>query len=248
MTDRPSLDRHNLQQNRTNLNDKLERKLLAYAIGAGAVAAGLVPLAQPAEGEVVFVPTNVHLQPGKSFAIDIQGMTEFTLTDKFYIITGSFSTALLSVTPAASAGVVGRNQKAAAMKLGVAVGPSKPFQTGKALLAGAFRETQISQTSVFGQFANTSQRYLGLKFVIFGEIHYGWARFSIVQATDNPPNVKAIMTGYAFETRPNEPIQTGQTTDLPSASLSRPNDDTAFALQPASLGVLALGSVGTRSR
>lgn len=231
------------QKTQVSLDESLEKRLLAYAVGAGAVATGLLSLSQPAAAEIIFVPTNVTLQSGSSFAIDIQGMTEFTLTDKHYIITGSFSTALLSVTPAVSASVVGRNQRAGALKLGGVVGPSKPFQGGKALLAGAFRETQISQSSVFGQFANTSQRYLGLKFVIFGQVHYGWARFSMVKATANSPMVRALMTGYAFETRPNEPIAAGQTAD-PSAELLLPDVPAAASLQPANLGLLALGSTG----
>jgi hypothetical protein len=231
-----------LHKTRIKVNEALEKRLLAYAAGAGAVAAGLLSSAQPAEAEIIFTPTHVTLQPGQSFAIDIQGTTEFTLTDRLYVITGSFSTALFSVTAAPSAAVVGRAQMAAAMKLGAVVGPARPFQPGKALLAGAFRETQISQSSVFGQFANTSQRYLGLKFVIYGQVHYGWARFKTVKATDNPPGVIAQMTGYAFETRPNEPIAAGQTTDV-SASLVLPEGATRTSLQPA-LGLLALGSAG----
>ncbi len=199
---------------------------------------------QPAEGEIVFVPTHVSLHSGQSFAIDIKGTTEFTLTDKNYIITGSFSTALLSVTAAAGAAVVGNNQMAGALKMGALVGPAKPFQAGKALLAGAFRETQISQSSVFGQFANTCHRYLGLKFVMHGHTHYGWARFRTVKATANSPTVSALMTGYAFETAPDEPIPAGETSDEPSASLLWPEPRTAASLQPASLGLLALGFPG----
>ena len=246
MTDQPSLNRHTQPKStKTNLNDKLEKKLFAYAIGAGAVATGLIALAEPAEAEVVFVPTNVHLDSNQSYAIQIEGTTEFTLTDKLYIITGSFSTALLSVTPAASAGVVGR-QRAAAMQAGKVVGPAKPFQANKVLMAGAFRESQISQTSVFGPFANTTQRYLGLKFTLNGEVHYGWARFAAVIATDQPPHVKALLTGYAYETTANKPIMVGQTSDDASASLL-PDGDIAPQLQPATLGVLALGatSLGT---
>jgi hypothetical protein len=83
-----------------------------------------------------------------------------------------------------------------------------------------------------------------LKFVLHGEVHYGWARFNTVKATANPPTVRAFMTGYAFETRPNEPIQAGQTADVPSASLILPEGRTATYRQPAGLGVLALGSTG----
>jgi hypothetical protein len=224
------------------LNDTLERRLFAYAVGAGAVAAGILPLSQPAAAEIVVVPTKVTLGSGSSYVIDIGGAAQFTLLDRLYVITGSFSTALFSVTCAASASVVGRVKKASALQPGTPIGPAKPFQNGKALLAGAFRETQISQSSVFGQFANTFQRYLGLKFVVKGQTHYGWARFSAVKATANSPMVKALLTGYAYETTANKPIMAGQTAD--AASLLRPESGATIAPQPASLGMLAVGYSG----
>jgi len=227
-----------------NVSETLERRLLAYTVGAGAAATGLLALSQPAAAEIIFTPTNVILQSGRSFTIDIAGTTEFTLTDKLYVITGSFSTALLSVAAAASASVAGREQRAAAMKPGAVIGPANPFQAGKALMAGAFRETQISQSTVFGQFANTSQRYLALKFVLHGRVHYGWARFNRVKATANPPTVKAFMTGYAIETTPDKPIVAGQTALEPSATLPLPEGRNPDSMQPASLGLLALGSSG----
>lgn len=217
--------------------------MLAYAVGAGAAATGLLTSSLPAHAEIIFKPTNISLHAGNSFPITIEGATQFTLTDKFYIITGSFSTALLSATAGVSAAVVGHNEQASALKAGAAIGPPNQFQAGKALLAGAFRETQISQSVVFGQFANTTNRYLGLKFSLHGQTHYGWARFSKVNATANSPSVIAILTGYAFETVPNTPIRAGETSSA-QLHLTEPQlrPGTATSLQLPALGLLALGS------
>jgi hypothetical protein len=84
-----------------------------------------------------------------------------------------------------------------------------------------------------GQWLYTKNRYLGLQFVIKGQVHYGWARLS-VSLTDpslNEYGIYAVVTGYAYETIPGKPIITGKTkgTDV-------------ITLDPATLGHLAGGA------
>jgi hypothetical protein len=209
---------------------------------------GWQPRRLRALADIVFTPANISLHAGSAIPINIHGTPEFTLTDRFYIVTGSFSTALLNVTLSGGAGVVARNGSAAALRFGATVGSADAFQGGKVLMAGAFRETQISSSRVWGPFANTTDRYLGLKFTIQGQVHYGWARFSSVIATANGPAITARFTGYALETVANQSIYAGQTRYTPPAArLLRPPvgpSDQTPTLEPASLGVLALGSQG----
>jgi hypothetical protein len=106
---------------------------------------------------------------------------------------------------------------------------------------------------VFGPFANTTQRYLGLKFKVNGKVHYGWVRFASVKASacNGGPAVTAFLTGYAYETIPSKSIKAGQTKEAgddptdeafsSGASLTSPIPETP---QPASLGMLALGAQG----
>jgi hypothetical protein len=47
----------------------------------------------------------------------------------------------------------------------------------------------------------------GLRFNFHHELHYGWARLS-VRAEGS--SVKALLTGYAYETIPKEAIRAGQ--------------------------------------
>jgi hypothetical protein len=49
--------------------------------------------------------------------------------------------------------------------------------------------------------------YVGLKFSIKGQTHFGWTRVKI--ASMYP--YKASLTGYAYETIPNKAIITGET-------------------------------------
>jgi hypothetical protein len=69
-------------------------------------------------------------------------------------------------------------------------------------MAEEFCETQVSQSTVFGPFANKTERYLGLKFNLHGKFRYGWARFSRVKASacNGGPAISATLTGYAYET------------------------------------------------
>ena len=95
----------------------------------------------------------------------------------------------------------------------------------------------------FGQFANGGKgvrdRYLGLKFVINGQTHYGWARFSVSIPNAKVLNYTAILTGYAYETEPHMPIVAGQqTTAVTTGSLLPESLNTAAQ----SLGMLARGA------
>jgi hypothetical protein len=47
-----------------------------------------------------------------------------------------------------------------------------------------------------------TDRYLGLKFSIAGETHYGWARFTVKAAH---LNIVAMLSGFAFVYFVNEP-------------------------------------------
>lgn len=76
--------------------------------------------------------------------------------------------------------------------------------------------------------------YLGLKIVIEGKTHYGWARLSVQSPGHGVEFSKAFLTGYAYETIPNKPINAGKEHD---ADDSAEQPDTT----PDMLGRLALG-------
>jgi hypothetical protein len=49
-------------------------------------------------------------------------------------------------------------------------------------------------------------KFLGIKFSSAGEIHYGWARLTVVTGYKD---IVATLSGYAYETRANTPIRAG---------------------------------------
>jgi hypothetical protein len=183
----------------SNLSESIYQRLSAYALAVSAAGAGIASV-QPAQAKIVYTPTDHTLTNG-TLPIPVDGTHDFSLSDKFYIITGSWSTQLLNINLSGGGAVVGGKGSAAALKRGAVIGPADKFQTGKVLMAGGFCETQISSSRVFGPFANTSQRYLGLKFKVNAKVHYGWARFASVKASacNGGPAVSATLTGSAYE-------------------------------------------------
>jgi len=76
---------------------------------------------------------------------------------------------------------------------------------------------------------SVQDHYLGLRFVIKGKIHYGWARLNTTLG--KRAHITATLTGYAYETTPNKPIIAGKT-----------HGNDVVILQDASLGHLARGA------
>jgi hypothetical protein len=99
----------------------------------------------------------------------------------------------------------------------------------------AFHSDALSGTTTFsssrGLWLHATNRYLGVKFIINGETHYGWARF-------NAGAGYAQLTGYAYETIPDKPIPAGVFETAPPESGA---NSTAGA-NPGSLGALARGA------
>jgi hypothetical protein len=82
-----------------------------------------------------------------------------------------------------------------------------------------------------GQWLYTKHRYLGLRFMIGGQVHYGWARLAVTR--EGSTGFQATLTGYAYETIPDKPIISGKT-----------KGEDVVTLAPASLGRLAQGAAG----
>ena len=128
-------------------------------------------------------------------------------------------------------------------------GPGRDFPAGQALVMDSTNAFQTlfgffsTQTAgPWGRERRFSGPYLGLKFTVNGEVHYGWARV-IVKAT--PLSITATLTGYAYETIPNRGILTGLTQGtLDDTAVSEASAQEGQAAEPATLGRLAQGATG----
>jgi hypothetical protein len=138
---------------------------------------------------------------------------------------------------AGATSLFGERFLAKALPAGVSVGLGTNFlpSTARVQLQECFESNDTFGSH--GYWVGAKNKYLGVKFVYRGETHYGWAR--ITTEAQIPCKVKAVLSGYVYESEPNTPIITSQT----SSSLTEP-DETLPAFEPAALGWLARGADG----
>lgn len=106
-----------------------------------------------------------------------------------------------------------------------------------AVFVGGNRSSADTQTVFDGPWQNITNGFFGFKFLISGEVHYGWGRISTHDnCYDAPPHIMAVLTGYAYETIPGRRILAGQTVGA--------DDQQATNAEPSTLGFLALGAAG----
>lgn len=227
------------------LDKRLDTRVFAYAAAASAAGVGLLAMVPAAEAKIVYTAANLSIPNGRSVEIDLaqEGVPDFTFY--FYAygpaprLPLGYHDEALSVVPAQGNAVweipnakVG--ECAAALPPGVKVGAGAGFQSKRGLLLGS------AGTAYSGPFIEcdwgkkTRGAYLGVRFVFDGTTHYGWAHLTVTCCA-------AVITGYAYETVPNQPIDTGRTIGPSVAELGLMPIP---ASQPATLGMLAQGARG----
>jgi len=213
------------------LAEPYQQQLNSYALAAAAAGVGLLALTKPSEAKIVYTPTHQVIGNGDSYHLDFTGGGRTTLTfqNKYYsacTTEGScFPNEQLFAQVAEGDQVVHDFFGAVAIKSGVEIGLKYTFSGGRERMVSL----QASRTfSAYGSWINVKNRYLGVRFKIKGELHYGWARLSV--QVQPPLTVTATLTGYAYETTPNKPIIAGKTKGADGS-----------VEQPATLGRLALG-------
>jgi hypothetical protein len=217
-----------------NLNNKLEGSLLGYIAAAGAAGVALMAVAQPVAAEVVYTPlNNVPLTSLGNIDLNGDGVTDFRFV---YLTSGYGAFQYLYPMPGNSIaiGVINNSSGALPLPWLTRIGPNSPFQPrdgGITAVAGCH-----SYCHKFGLWQHQVDKYLGVKFQISGQTHYGWIRL-VVQAA-----LTGYASGYAYETEPNKPIIAGKTNGPVKALGTRA---ALLPVQPVqSLGALARGADG----
>lgn len=204
----------------SKLSESLHHQLSSYALAASAAGVGLLALGHSAEAKVVYTPAHKWLPVDKNIYLDLNhdGANDFQLLLASSNRTSGFTRALSvrwatktqsqnQIYSVLSGGIL----CAAALPEGKKVGPSRGFNS-RLNAAGMFRvfsNPDCTSYWKYGPWLNVKgQAYLGVRFAINGKVHYGWARIGHI--SPNKP-VKALLTGYAYETVPNKPIITGKT-------------------------------------
>jgi hypothetical protein len=229
----------------TDLSHSTARQLSTYALAASAAGVGMLALTQPAEAEIVYTQVHHVINANQTYKLDLNqdGTPDFELKNVFHTFSGA-SAGYVQVVPGRNANEIWAANApgcgtllscAAALRKGDSVGPRGAFHP-------EFPQGErMAQSDIHsyrsGSWLNVTNRYLGLKFVIAGQTHYGWARLTV---TAQRFVFTVTLTGYAYETTPNTPILTGATSGpvAESSAVATP------ASEPMTLAALALGAPG----
>lgn len=226
------------------LSDLLLHQLNLYALTATAAGVASLALAQPAEAKIVYTPANIPIVVNGGFTeldLNHDGINDFQFNNTYGNQNSSLKVAAAQ-TPnrvwAVSCTADGPLYCAAALPKGTKVGPPT-FRAGHDTLGMAFYHGG-SIRSGGGRWLEVKQAYLGLRFVIKGETHFGWAR--VRMGGHSKPGFAATITGYAYETVPNKSIVTGKTKGPDEIGGDQPVSRVAPPTQTGTLGMLAMGS------
>jgi hypothetical protein len=218
------------------ISPRLNQRLIAYMAAAGAAGVSLLAASPSAEAKVVYTPANSKVEPSLPIDLNHDGIVDFTLHN----FDPPFGHSIwLFAQPAVGNSVRGFADGADVGFFGVPNGPAGFFATNTSYFKqGVFMAKffQYSHTSFTGPWAGVTNRYLGFKFLINGQTHYGWARVSVPDIYD------VVVTGYAYETIPNKPIIEGHTFGPENSAFAAPLDLPALSSPPATLGLLARGA------
>ena len=217
-----------------NSGDNLQKKIKSYSALAGAFVA-LTPVAHAG---VVYteIDPDTTLFSGEVLQIDMDGdqIVDFSLAPT--IITYAYGTgsvvfninyALAFVRPGnaiagststftTSGGSTLTFQIPYALNPGISVGSSMSFNSNtEPHTLGAFISGYYT---LVGNFNNVTDKFLGVRFLINGNTHYGWIRLDVQMSGAGAPNIS--VKGYAYEDVPNTPIATSLAVTLPSEPVS----------------------------
>ena len=236
---------------RSRQSHDLDELLSSYALAA--TAAGVTLLAaSPLQAEVIYTPTNITIAHG-SLPIDLNGdgVNDFVLVDNFYNVPRSkfplISSRRLVLGGNPSASAIPLRNEAAVLHSGAVIGSSRTFspvrQPRLPMAAAKFiyhGTTGTCCVDFYGNWQNVKNHYLGLKFKINGQVHFGWARLT-VKSFQDPNNyvarINVTLSGYAYESNPNQSIVAGNEGGSSSS-------EAVPSTVKQTLGTLALGAQG----
>ncbi|MFZ0319652.1 MAG: hypothetical protein WAL56_11045 [Candidatus Sulfotelmatobacter sp.] len=222
-----------------NLSQSLRKKLEMYGLAAGTAGVVAAALGSTAQAEIVYTPAHKEVtRGGLNLSLTNDGIVNFTLHYRFF---GYADSGGMLVYSRGSNRVLGSSQRglfASNLAAGYQVGANgarfEPGATFSSFFGPAklmYNCFGLSVPSCGGPWdKNTANGYLGFKFLIKGEVHYGWARLTVT--VKNIDQFHVYLTGYAYETIPNQPIETGKTSGT---------DERSAVGAPGTLGRLAGG-------
>jgi hypothetical protein len=186
-----------------------QRQLSMYALAAG--AAGVAALAAPqAEANVVYHHVNTRISPGSSYFLDLDhnGVADFAFNNRIALHSMSAVGTFQAGGESSNQIVVSSNGCAAAVAQGTRINSQANFgKVGLSPDMAFFSSTGGVVKNAGCPWTKDEIGYLGLKFSVSGQTHYGWARFKLYWVPLK--GISAVLTDYAYENQANTGICVG---------------------------------------
>ena len=210
-------------------------------------------MATPATAEVVVTKAHLPISGGDGLNLDLNhdGVTDVAFSIFSYQDFSPSFRCSFNVGAGTGGGIVagpegGSRSYVSALARGAKIGPSRRFVNNLSgeIIERSFGDHVTGRTTfrtLRGQWGGTpTNAFIGVKFLIQGETHYGWVRLT-VSSFGRAFSLHGTITGYAYETVPNKPIFAG-TAEKPTAEVQVP--ESIQNQDGPSLGMLALGADG----
>lgn len=225
------------------------RRLGFYSLAAASAGVSVLALAQPAEGEIIVTQANIAIGPGSIAYVDLNndGLNDFEFAAAVGGYNHSFY-ATLAMTPITGGRPVGGARGpygpyGSALVSGANIGATAHFSSSVARGQVTLERSNGSQSGptsskyrLYGQWGIGTTNYLGVKFLIKGQTHYGW-----IKLTMGETRLSGTITEYAYETIANKAIPAGATANTEQPTPSQTGITGSDSRGP-SLGMLAAGA------
>jgi hypothetical protein len=189
------------------MNNKTTKKLAAYS----ALAAGVVAVGGTAEAQIIYTDVN----PDQTWTADHQldldlnsdGITDFT----FLIGVGAGRNAL-RVAPEIGNEMLGSLQ--GNFFYPFAMNLNQPINDAQTIWNGTKNGGYMTMAWVYtaggsyGNWLNATDKYIGLRFFVGANLHYGWARFTVLA---NAAGITVTFKDYAYNSVAEQGLLAGQT-------------------------------------
>jgi len=176
------------------------------------VAAALV-FGQRMYATVVYTPVDITVTGTGILKIDLNhdGVTDVSIVysggSHFCPGAGLGGYGIVDALPGANDATVANGNYTLALSSGTKISSSRSFYSGEGFMLG-YNTCLFPPHANSGAWQDVFNHYVGVRFLISGHTHYGWARLSVLEGRSGPI---ITLTGYAYETIAGHGITAGQT-------------------------------------